>query len=128
MNGMREIKFRNWCVQEKVMVLDGVVIAPDGKAAAFSPLDGRYVRSFSHDEVIPLQYTGLKDKNGQEIYEGDILCDPTGVGEVKWVQEHCAYLVFTKDPTMYHRLESDGKLLYSEVIGNIYANPDLIKA
>lgn len=70
---------------------------------------------------------GFKDKNDREIYVGDIPRDPTGIGEIEWVQEHCAYMVFTKNPSKYHRLESDGKLFHTEVIGNIYENPELIE-
>ncbi|MEK4263660.1 YopX family protein [Paenibacillus sp. FSL L8-0499] len=73
------------------------------------------------------QYIGLKDKNDREIYAGDIPRDPTGVGEIEWVQEHCAYMVFTKNPSKYLHLESDGKLLHTEIIGNIYDNPELIE-
>lgn len=73
------------------------------------------------------QYIGLKDKYDREIYAGDIPRDPTGIGEIEWVQEHCAYMVFTKNPSKYHHLESDGKLLHTEIIGNIFENPELIE-
>jgi uncharacterized phage protein (TIGR01671 family) len=73
------------------------------------------------------QYIGLKDKNEREIYRGDIPRDPTGIGEIEWVQEHSAYMVFTKNPSKYHHLESDGKILHTEIIGNIYENPELIE-
>lgn len=122
----REIKFRSWNVQAKTMDYE-VTIDPNGKVAAYSPLDGHYVRGFSDSEMIPLQYTGLEDKNGREIFEGDILKDDAGIGEVEWVQEHCSYMVFTRNPSIYNRLDSDGHLNLSEVIGNIYENPELLE-
>jgi uncharacterized phage protein (TIGR01671 family) len=78
-------------------------------------------------EAIPMQYTGLKDKNGKEIYDGDILKDRQGMGEVKWIQEHCSFLVRTRKPSAYHRLEGDYQLNLTEVIGNIYENPEILK-
>lgn len=72
------------------------------------------------------QYTGLQDKYGKEIYEGDLLQDENGIGEVEWVQEHCAFMVFTRNPSTYHRLESDGRLKSSIVVGNCFDHPHLL--
>ncbi|MMZ58247.1 YopX protein [compost metagenome] len=122
----RPIKFRAWDVFAKEMDYE-VTIDPDGKVAAFNPLDGQYVRGFSEDEKVLMQYTGLKDRNGKEIYEGDILRDDRGIGEVEWVQEHCAYMIFTKEPSFYYHMESDGVLKNTEIIGNIYENTSLLE-
>jgi uncharacterized phage protein (TIGR01671 family) len=73
------------------------------------------------------QYTGLKDKHGQEIYEGDIVCDSLGVGVVSFILEHCAYFVETSDPAKRHYMLSHGQLDNTKVIGNIHDNPDLLE-
>lgn len=111
---MREIKFRAWGKKSKKMVecdfwdVEGLM----------KPEDEYWSR--------PMQYTGLKDKNSVEIYEGDILEDEKGKGLIKWVPEHCAFLAFVPDPAGYHYLESDGQLKNSKVIGNIYEHSGLL--
>lgn len=91
--------------------------------------DWNMPRPLYRGEVNPAtvgQFTGLRDKVGKEVYDGDILADGVNVGEVKWLQEHCAFVIRNIKPHKYVYMESDGKLKYTEVIGNIHDNPDLL--
>ncbi|MEK4758570.1 YopX family protein [Macrococcus sp. FSL W8-0367] len=75
------------------------------------------------DDRVLMQSTGLHDKNGKEIFEGDILKSPYGfIGKVNIVEG--AWYVQHKDFTNNHFLYvAQGK---SEIIGNIHEHPELL--
>lgn len=113
---MREIKFRAWDLISKKMV--------------------QVIHFYNHNDVysdyIFMQYTGLKDANGKEIYEGDIVVEvykgefsiclttfekkplKSGTYEVKW--NKIGFNLGSEDGRDY------------EVIGNIYENPELLES
>ena len=102
----REIKFRVW---------DNVDYM--SKPFTLHSLMGANRTEFT-SECVVMQYTGLKDKSGNEIYEGDVLelKNQRGslTGAMKWDETRNGWLQF--EP-----------LDRFEVIGNIYENPELIK-
>ena len=92
----------------------------------------------SFDEVpasdfILMQSTGLKDKNGKEIYEGDIVryecCFESYVEEVIYDDKHCNFGTIDKDEKIFSfdALISDFDVDCFEVVGNKYENPELLK-
>lgn len=91
-----------------------------------------YVETAVRDETVG-QFTGMLDKNGKEIYEGDILRlgnSPSGVCEVKWNETMAAFCIqFFFERKLGTRILGEW-LIYEkevEVIGNIHDNPELMK-
>ena len=82
-------------------------------------------------EIEIMQSTGLKDKNGVEIFEGDIVVNQYGnVGYVAYLQQEAGFVVVKKksDYRLGHRNtgESYDVTTNHEVIGNIHSNPELL--
>ncbi len=126
---MREIKFRAWDKKNKVYYQECDWLS-------FNPTGIRFMwTDYAHDETMVIQltkgtyelvqYTGLKDKNGKEIYEGDVVElrqeTPKGsesllITTVKWSESGLNYNVYPCHDDKYWK-----------VIGNIYENPELLK-
>lgn len=141
---MREIKFRGKCIQSKRWVYGYYFIEErdieDGIIWRDIPqIQQRYGDHFQYFDVDLAtvgQYAGLHDKNGREIYEGDILRDTDG--EIYYVDfiRGCFYLK-TKYISFSHlgwtewlpmcEIDRLANPVDFEVIGNIYDNPELLK-
>lgn len=118
----RAIKFRAWIKEEKRIVEVEIV---DTRAKTISYIEkskitnGYYLRSMNFEEIELMQYTGIKDKNGKEIYEGDIVVNSDG---------DYGY-VFFKDGAYNVRHDVYTGYLFAwdyEIKGNIYENIEML--
>lgn len=119
---MREIKFRVW--NKKLREMDYSVTPDPSKYEKFwgdKGLSGEHWIPDDPDDYSDLmQFTGLKDKNGREIYEGDILCFETELGRSKKT-------VAWSEGEVYSGWNISRAYCDGEIIGNIYENPELVK-
>ena len=127
----REIKFRFWLSHTKKMTYSHSLEEVS-----------KVIPEFSED-IIPLQYTGLHDRTGKEIYEGDIIKAKFNAN----IEENFQAIHSLSWDGMHNEIDSPfmsawgatcGRYFYTfmnvydptrfaEVIGNIYENPDLLK-
>ncbi|MDR3827229.1 YopX family protein [Enterococcus sp.] len=124
-------KFRVWCKNRNEWERDVCYIQQDG--LLYQRLKGseRLIPILPKNHVV-MQSTGLKDKNGVEIFEGDIVVNQYGnVGYVAYLQQEAGFVVVLKksDYRLGHRNtgESYDVTTNHEVIGNIHSNPELLE-
>lgn len=135
----REIKFRVWSEDQKTYdykfpynSIGDFYVNTRGKV--FSDFGNTVAPEVRQDAFIIEQYTGLKDKNGKEIYEGDIVREDIEVGDddidgeyryqVVWDEETLCWSLSPNYGTIHKDLWETN--LSREVIGNIHENPELL--
>ena len=155
---MREIKFRVWDKEQKVMLyprkdVDGDTWCITGEYGDISfPLEipQGYVFKGTQRDYIPMQYTGLWDKNGKEIYGGDIakvldrdwpsqLNDFPEMNHQQYLDYISSICVIIYDKDRFILTQIKGKGFFNnclwvscgrdvfQVIGNVHENPELLE-
>ncbi len=113
---MRKLKFRAWDTVNKKMITPFLILHERG-LSNYSEVDSFYDL---------MQYTGLKDKNGKEIYEGDILEEEPGYYfEVVWSEEWAKFKLQHRTKAVQYPEWNRG--VNMTVIGNKWDNPELLK-
>lgn len=130
----RKIAFRAWDNVNKIMI--NAIFVGLGKVYGMTKT---FKPSKELEDVILMQYTGLKDKNGKEIFEGDIIEINIGLDlfnknvvnpkkVVKFNEERARFepFAFQQIDGSIKRTGYFGLEEYCEVLGNIYENPELL--
>lgn len=133
---MREIKFRAWDKNDKRIFIDPQMIDFYNKKIGYTQYQTEYMpdtsysipvgfEEFEYSEL--MEWTGLYDKNGEDIYEGDILFESFGEKYYKVVFENGSFRAeFEGDFEEYSFDLIDVVAQGYEVVGNIYENPELL--
>ena len=118
----REIKFRAWDKHHNSMeyINDLYWFEENG------------IHDFNNDNYIFMQNTGLKDKNGKEIYDGDIVKVTWGSGKIVFYEvKYCESLGYHYLRDTKNKEDDDIICIYDysqmDVIGNVFNNPELLK-
>lgn len=135
----REIKFRVWDnVLKELFPISGILLerfSPDTTSRYYCIGELAPNENSSVDEdFVLMQYTELKDKNGKEIFEGDIIEVSYGRGKVvfnagcfmiEWIDDKESYMELLG---MYHKTGEFGRPRKDIlIIGNVFDNPELLK-
>ena len=133
-------KFRAWYVLAEEMINEILMISFVRKEIIGKFSDGstsvplKFEDKRNGEDVILMQSTGLKDKNGKEIFEGDILGIETDEGilnvNVFWDDKHALFMFESKihnEKELLAELVEDNTYPF-EIIGNIYDNKELLDA
>lgn len=127
---MREIKFRAWDIQsEKWIDLSELVLLFEENVWSIDdPFNDDFETMWEDEDFIMCQFTGLKDKNGVDIFEGDLILWDGDVFEVQY--QSGEWILFNGGdpewdrPSLTRVIKPSGSNV--EVKGNIYVNKELL--
>ena len=123
---MREIKFRAWIKEVDEIREVEYINFWEKKISYPHKFCKEYYLNADFDEIELMEYTGLKDMKGKEIYEGDIIKFLNGIFEVIWCNEKASFMLKNKEYKEFLNFiyENNNGM---EIVGNIYENPELME-
>jgi uncharacterized phage protein (TIGR01671 family) len=124
---MREIKFRVWDKKQRHMAIQGTPDIETLGGFAFHWFDDE---ELAKGDLILMQYTGLKDQNGKEIYEGDILEQDGAKIVIKsedWVEFYAECLDEYHPNWCEDWIRDFYRISRFTIVGNILENPELVE-
>ena len=129
---MREIKFRAWLKEDKKMENVKTMDFTDKTIRCLKKnefINAYLLRRVSFDDVELMQYTGVKDKNDKEIYEGDILFFRDENTKYVVVWQDTAFIIKSIEIRKYSEKMCwlDDTEICCEIVGNIYENKNLLE-
>ena len=125
---MREIKFKAWLKEERKMVnVETLFIGINRLCFGNSKTEDLFFRDF--EEVELMQYTGLKDKNGKEIYENDLISCNKHKNIVVFFEGGCFKVKYLRNSTttITCTLNSFLEKYKCKISRNIYEHPELLE-
>jgi len=129
---MREIKFRAWIKEDKKMENVKTMGFTDKTIRCLKKnefINAYLLRRVSFDDVELMQYTGLKDKNGKEIYENDLISCNKYKNIVVFFENGCFKVKYSKNDTTNVTCTLDTFLekYKCKISGNVYENKNLLE-
>ncbi|EMK4457367.1 TPA: hypothetical protein RF372_000596 [Listeria monocytogenes] len=139
---MREIEFRGKRIDNGEWIYGNLMQFEDSATFIFADeRKGASTLTYAHfiinnmhaiDEKTVGQYTGLKDKNGKKIFEGDIVINSKGqIGYIAFLIQEADFVVVLKnsDYSLGHRNTNEcyERATHHKIIGNIHENPELME-
>ncbi|CIO49303.1 TPA: hypothetical protein VWH78_001586 [Streptococcus pneumoniae] len=131
-------RYRAWIKTEKRMFFSDDILAIDYENEEIVTQqiyfenglpDDRDIYCYDFDEIELMQSTGLKDKNGKEVFIGDIVKCTRGCLHEVYLEKEYGGTFIGGMPAVYLKGFGDGYAWteYEEIIGNIYENPELLE-
>ena len=131
-------RYRAWIKTEKRMFFSDDILAIDYENEEIVTQqiyfenglpDDRDIYCYNPDEIELMQSTGLKDKNGKEVFIGDIVKCTRGCLHEVYLEKEYGGTFIGGMPAVYLKGLGDGYAWteYEEIIGNIYENPELLE-
>ena len=124
-------KFRAWDKTNNDWAICGVFLDKVESDRMNEAIDKNLYLNIRNDDIVIMQCTGLKDKTGKLIYEGDVLEYQNGLNDedyhvVEWIKKKSAFYPLYRNYGNEIITKNGWGSMFYKIIGNIYSNPELL--